>query len=125
MKTIEEVNQEMLKLKVNELSKVKFVPFGEIEYKLGYISKVTVDKRTNTILYLIVTDEGKKVYKTPNAKYLEILDEKVQVTAKVSIDMLKAENAKLLKDFEDLSKRYEDLENEVNVLREKLKKYIK
>lgn len=125
MKTIEEVNQEMLNLKVNELSKVKFVPFGEIEYKLGYISKVTVDKRTNTILYLIVTDEGKKVYKTPNAKYLEILDEKVQVASKVSIDMLKAENAKLLKDYEDLYKRYEDLENEVNVLREKLKKYIK
>lgn len=125
MKTIEEVNQEMLKLKVNELSKVKFVPFGEIEYKLGYISKVTVDKRTNTILYLIVTEEGKKVYKTPNAKYLEILDEKVQGNTKVSIDMLKAENAKLLKDYEELYKKYDDLENEVNVLREKLKKYIK
>ena len=125
MKTIEQVNEEMLKLEEFVLNRVKFVPFGEIEYKFGYISKITLDKRTNTILMLIITEDGKKVYKTPNAKFLEILDEKVQETAKVSKDSLSAQNAKLLKDYEELTKSYEELQNEVNELREKLKKYIK
>lgn len=125
MKTIEQVNEEMLKLEEFVLNRVKFVPFGEIEYKFGYISKITLDKRTNTILMLIITEDGKKVYKTPNAKFLEILDEKVEGNVKISKDSLNAQLTKISEEYATLSKEYDKLQNEVNELREKLKKYIK
>ena len=105
MLTNEQVELKVAELEAIVLNKVKFVPFGEIEYKLGYISKVTVDKRTNTILLAIVCEDGSKVYKTPNAKFLEISEEK-QENVKSSVrnsevSLLKAKIAELeAKNFE-------------------------
>lgn len=65
-------------LKVNIGHRVEFVPFNSIEWAGGYISGVQVDPRSNKILYVIKTDDGKRVVKVHDAKYLRISEEVVE-----------------------------------------------
>lgn len=59
--------------------KCEVVPFNTIEWVGGYIAGVTEDKRVNKLLFIIKTDDGKKIVKMPSSPLLRLLDERVEL----------------------------------------------
>ena len=53
----------------------KVVPFNSIEYVDGTIVSVIHDKRNKKVMYAIRLDDGRRILKSHDAKYLEISEE--------------------------------------------------
>lgn len=66
-------------LSANVGRKCEVVPFNTIEWVGGYIAGVTEDKKGKKLLYVIKTDDGRRIVKMHNSPLLKILDEKVKI----------------------------------------------
>ena len=67
---------ESCKVKVNHRCQV--VPFNTIDWVNGVITSVMEDKRVNKVLYVIKTDDGRRIVKAYDSKFLKISEETVE-----------------------------------------------
>ena len=59
------------------------MPFNTIEWVSGYIAGVLIERRARKVLYVIKSDDGKRLVKMHNSPMLKIFDEMVEVTRAV------------------------------------------
>lgn len=69
-------------LKPNRGHLVKAVPYGEAEWYDGYIKNVTLEPRTNKVMYEIKLNDGRTIRKVHSNKLLTILPELANVPEK-------------------------------------------
>ena len=65
-------------LKKNVNHRCQAVPFNTAEWVDGYIAGVIEEKRSNTVLYAIKTDDGRRIVKVHDSNLVRILDEVVE-----------------------------------------------
>lgn len=70
-------------LKKNINHRCQAVPFNTAEWVDGYIAGVMEEKRTNKVLYVIKTDDGRRIVKVHDSNLVRILDEVVEPQKKV------------------------------------------
>lgn len=66
------------------------VPFGTIEWVNGVIKGIIEEKRSNKVLYAVITDDGKRIVKAIDSQLIKILDEVVEPEPKVRKSRKKA-----------------------------------
>lgn len=103
--TYEEAQAQAKELETNIGHKCRVVPFNSIEWTEGYIAGVVADKRSCKVLYAIVLNDGKRIVKAFDAKFLEIMEEKVETTrrARKTSSAEKLDDEKLMELAAELS----------------------
>lgn len=80
--TESQVTNFMESIKANIGHRCEVVPFNTAEWVKGHIAGVQVDARTHKTLYIIKTDDGRRLVKMVDSKLLRILEEVVEVKPK-------------------------------------------
>ena len=80
--TESQVTNFMESIKVNIGHRCEVVPFNTAEWVRGHIAGVQTDARTHKTLYIIKTDDGRRLVKMVDSKLLRILEEVVEVKPK-------------------------------------------
>lgn len=80
--TQSQVTNYMDTIRENVGHRCKVVPFNTAEWVDGHIAGVQTDARTGKILYIIKTDDGRRLVKMVDSKLLKIATETVEVKPK-------------------------------------------
>ena len=76
-------------LKKNVNHRCQVVPFNTVEWVDGYITGVIEERRGNKVLYVIRTDDGRRIVKVYDSSLIRILDEVIEPEKKARVCKVK------------------------------------